>query len=749
MQQPDTTNTMFQLATELVCGTNANIFLTGKAGTGKTTFLKHIKELTQKTLAVVAPTGVAAINAGGTTIHSFFQLPFTPFVPTAGALSSDTLDPHALIARMKLTTERRQVLRQLELLIIDEISMVRADTLDAIDLLLRHFRYRHQEPFGGVQVLMIGDMYQIPPVIRQEEWRLLSQFYKSGYFFDSRVMEAAPPVHLAFTKIYRQQDERFVQLLNGIRNNNLDAQGLRLLQSLYKPNYPLDQNDSIILTTHNAKADEINASRMARLRTRPHFFEAAVEGDFSDKAFPADQQLQLKVGAQVMFIKNDVEKVRRYYNGKIGTVSRIEDDKIFVSSEGEDEIEVKKEKWENIRYGIDATSQQVEEDVIGSFTQFPLRLAWAVTIHKSQGLTFDKVIIDAGAAFSPGQVYVALSRCTSLAGVTLLSEIAPHSLLNDKRVVQFSSLEHPVSEIEELLHRARHQYQAGLIHTIFDVTPLVKDFHALRTLVAENSTAFNEALGEAVSQLVDNMETLEGVAQRFTIQRGQLLLEDTYPEENASLQARISSAAVYFTNQLNALQEGLSALGAVTESRQLAKSYNDLYRQIFVNAAQKKSLIQSTITGFSVTRFYAAKAKFVAPTPSVNAYAAGGDGQTPPAAAHPALHRKLRQLRDAICEESGQPIYLVASGKTLDELTQYLPQNLEELKWAATVLSAMLRLRAICEIGKPSLYKARDCSALETFFSATGPFFFSATGSLRTRFLDFPSMLDSKSCSAQ
>ncbi|HVG12905.1 MAG TPA: AAA family ATPase, partial [Flavisolibacter sp.] len=662
------------MATELVCGTNANIFLTGKAGTGKTTFLRNIKGVTEKNLAVVAPTGVAAINAGGTTIHSFFQLPFTPFVPSAAAVSSESLDPHALIARMKLTTERRQVLRQLELLIIDEISMVRADTLDAIDLLLRHFRYRYNEPFGGVQVLMIGDMYQIPPVIRQEEWRLLSQFYKSGYFFDSRVIEQAPPVHLAFTKIYRQQDERFVQLLNGIRNNQLDAAGFGLLQSLYKPGVAvLDQHDCIILTTHNAKADEINSTRMAKLKTKAHFFEAAVDGDFSDKAFPADQQLQLKVGAQVMFIKNDNEKVRRYYNGKIGVVSGIEEDKIFVRSDGEEEIEVKKEKWENIRYGIDATSQQVEEDVIGSFTQFPLRLAWAVTIHKSQGLTFDKVIIDAGAAFSPGQVYVALSRCTSLDGVTLLSQISPQSLVNDKRIVQFSSLEHPVSEIKDLLHEARHRYQAGLIQGLFDMSSLTKDFLDLRKLVFENSHSFNETLGASVDGVIERVEGLENVARRFWAQRVQLHNPDAYPEDNAALQDRISSAAAYFTNQLNGIQQEMSALGAVTESRQLAKSYNDLYRQVFISIAQKKFLLQSTITGFSVARFYAAKKKFVAPTPSVNAYAAGSDGQTPPTVAHPALHRQLRQLRDAICEESGQPIYLVASGKTLDELTQYLP----------------------------------------------------------------------------
>jgi lambda repressor-like predicted transcriptional regulator len=682
MHQPDTDNKMFQLATELVCGTNSNIFLTGKAGTGKTTFLKYMKEISAKNLAVVAPTGVAAINAGGTTIHSFFQLPFTPFVPAAAPpLNNDVVNAHTLLGRMKLTNERRQVLRQLELLIIDEISMVRADTLDAIDLVLRHFRFRNYEPFGGVQVLMIGDMYQIPPVIKNEEWLLLSQFYKSGYFFDSRVMQQAQPVHIEFSKIYRQQDEHFVRLLNQVRNNSLDEEGKEMLSSRYQPGFSaLQMHDRIILTTHNAKADEINGNRMSKLKSRSHLFDATIEGEFSEKAYPAEVQLQLKEGAQVMFIKNDTEKVRRYYNGKIGTVSKINNEQVLVRVDNnDDEIEVKKERWENIRYGLNKQSQQVEEDVIGSFTQYPLRLAWAVTIHKSQGLTFEKAVIDAGEAFSPGQVYVALSRCTTLDGLILLSQIPVHRLANDERIVQFSNRQHPEEQVQALLHVARHRYQEKLLEDLFDSSVLYKDLVNLQKLVLENVRFFHADLVTAVDALLNGLDALQQIAKKFSSQRKQLFVDETFPESNEDLQKRIRSAAAYFTNQLALLLQQMQNLGAVTESRQYAKEYNDLYKEVYLQIAQKKHLLQHAANGFSVAGYNTAKKNFVAPYVNVNAYATA-NGQQPVSSAHPILHKKLRQLRDEICESSNVPIYLVASGKTLDELTQYLPQNNEELQ---------------------------------------------------------------------
>ncbi|HRO71882.1 MAG TPA: AAA family ATPase, partial [Chitinophagaceae bacterium] len=345
-------NTMFNLAVQLVNRSSRNIFLTGKAGTGKTTFLKYIRDHCPKQLAVVAPTGVAAINAGGVTIHSFFQLPFTPFVPAAGGFSHDpgAGNIQSLLESQRLTREKRKVIQELELLIIDEISMVRCDVLDAIDVLMRHIRHRHYEQFGGAQVLLIGDMYQLPPVVPEQEWRILSGYYSSPYFFDSKVIQHHPPVHIEFNKIYRQSEERFIQLLNRVRNNEMDNETITILDSCVQPGFRRSKNDGyIILTTHNRKADATNELELGRLSTKLSIFDAEIQGEFSEKAYPADERLYLKQGAQVMFIKNDVEKVRRYYNGKIGEVTRIEPDKIFVRcADTATEIEVKKETWQNI-----------------------------------------------------------------------------------------------------------------------------------------------------------------------------------------------------------------------------------------------------------------------------------------------------------------------------------------------------------------------------------------------------------------
>ena len=384
----DAENTLFALAADFIQYTNRSVFLTGKAGTGKTTFLKYIRQSTIKQTAIVAPTGVAAINAGGVTIHSFFQLPFTPFIPgvsregrksaswqeglDAGSSSGlsdsrtsdfrssghpdspSSIDKHALIGRIKLNGERRKVLQQLELLVIDEISMVRCDVLDAIDAVLRHFRNRYQEPFGGVQLLFIGDMFQLPPVVPNEQWEILSQFYNSPYFFDSRVIAQQEPVHIELNKIYRQNEQHFIDLLNKVRNNIMDEEGFELLNKHYNPNFlPKKDDGYITLSTHNYKADAINAEELARLTDKPVTYTATVTGEFFEKAYPADEKLLLKKGAQVMFIKNDKDKERRFYNGKIGVITKLTNDVIHVQCKGEtDEIEVKKEKWESIRLSL-------------------------------------------------------------------------------------------------------------------------------------------------------------------------------------------------------------------------------------------------------------------------------------------------------------------------------------------------------------------------------------------------------------
>lgn len=472
MQKIDASNTLFSLASDLVNRTSRHIFLTGKAGTGKTTFLKYIRENCPKQMAVVAPTGVAAINAGGVTLHSFFQLPLSPFIPEARGFrqNDEATNKHTLLGRLRLNGERRRIIQELELLIIDEISMVRCDVLDAIDLVLRHVRLRHSEKFGGVQVLFIGDLFQLPPVVKEQEWDLLKDYYRSPFFFDSHVMKDDPPIYIEFTKIYRQTEEKFIDLLNKVRNNEMDEDHLCALHDRYQPGFFGEGSEGyILLTTHNEKARDINTGELAKLSGKLFTYRAEVNGDFPASAFPADEALQLKVGAQVMFIKNDASPAKRYFNGKIGIVTKLEDEKIWIQCKDESEaIEVSKEKWDNIRYTLDKTTRQLSEDVLGSFGQYPLRLAWAITIHKSQGLTFEKAVIDAGKAFAPGQVYVALSRCTNLEGMVLHSRIRSNTLYADDRIVQFTKNILPLEDLQQELTEARKAYQEKVLLSLFD-----------------------------------------------------------------------------------------------------------------------------------------------------------------------------------------------------------------------------------------------------------------------------------------
>jgi hypothetical protein len=681
MQPLDHNNEMFQLATSLVNESNRNIFLTGKAGTGKTTFLKYIRENCVKQIAVTAPTGVAAINAGGATIHSFFQLPLSPFIPEARGFTqnNEVVNKHSLLGRMRLNSEKRKILQQLELLIIDEISMVRCDILDAIDTVLKHFRYRHNEPFGGVQVLFIGDMFQLPPIIPDEEWKLLSPFYNSVYFFDSQVMQQFPPVHIEFSKIYRQSDETFIRLLNEVRHNHLSDEGLQLLNGRYDPWFELNNDDGyIFLTTHNYKSDNTNAEEISKLKTKLFSFKAEITGEFYEKSYPAGELLELKIGAQVMFIKNDKEKVKRYFNGKIGIVTKIEEDKILVECKGEaDEIEVHKEIWENIRYSIDKQTQQLEEEVIGKFIQYPLRLAWAITIHKSQGLTFEKAVIDAGRAFAPGQVYVALSRCTTLKGIILKSQITTSGLHSDARILEFSAKNNSEVQLQYELFQSKKQYQQNLLLSLFDLTAATKQCTELYNLIKDNAAAFNKDLLPWINELENKLTALQTVAEKFKTQLNKFFESDTLPEENIHVLQRAAAAADYFTKQIDEIIEIIKKSPATTDSKQHAKAYNDAIKEVFVLLAEKKHLMLSCMEKFSVDNYYQQKKHFVVPAFYVNAYATASDQriQSP----HPLLHKKLRELRNKICEQKNVPVYYVAGTTTIDEMATYLPQTLDEI----------------------------------------------------------------------
>ena len=671
----DSENKLFQLATGLVNQSSRNIFITGKAGTGKTTFLKFIKENCPKQIAVVAPTGVAAINAGGVTMHSFFQLPFSPFIPGDGGFRKQTegvSNKNDLLSRLRMTSEKKKVLQELELLIIDEISMVRCDMLDAVDTVLRHIRRRYHEKFGGVQVLFIGDMFQLPPVVKNEEWNLLKDYYNSHYFFDSLVIKDELPVFIEFNKIYRQSEENFIMVLNQVRHNELDDQGQQLLESRFNPSFQDKKDDGyIILTTHNEKARRKNENELDKLDNSVFNFNAEIKGDFPDTAYPADEQLQLKVGAQVMFIKNDTDKVKRYFNGKIGIIVELDDEKIMVQCKDDPEtIEVKKETWENIRYTVDKTTRHLDEEVLGTFTQYPLRLAWAITIHKSQGLTFEKVIIDAGEAFAPGQVYVALSRCTTLSGIVLQSRIRSAGLNTDERIVQFSENNISAKRLENELQLAKKNYQLKIILSLFDYSSIVTEVKESGKYLHGNKDSFNNEAVQWADELETKITNLQITAAKFHTQIEQLFQQSENPEVNEKLIERLNAGAQYFTDEQNRLMASLLSTPVVTDSRQHAKEINDGLKELFIRISLKQYLLAGFAGKFDIEAYHRKKRNYVVPAFPVNTYA--GVAKQKIDSPHPVLHQRLRKLRDAICEKTDLPIYIVAGTKTLDDIQKLL-----------------------------------------------------------------------------
>lgn len=661
----------YNLAREFAISTNRSIFLTGKAGTGKTTFLHKLKKDTKKQIAIVAPTGVAAINAGGTTMHSFFQLPFTPFIPTSEGRKE-------LIEKIKMQGFRRKVIQELELLVIDEISMVRADVLDAVDTILRHVRYKHNEAFGGVQVIFIGDMFQLSPVAQDEEWRILSKFYKSPYFFHSQVIAQQQPVYIELDKIFRQTNADFIQVLNEVRNNKLSQNGLALLQSRYNPLFVPPKDDTYItLTTHNYKADRINAEEIAKLKGKTYRFDAEIKGDFPEKSFPTEKQLELKIGAKVMFIKNDTENPRRFFNGKIGMIESIDDDIITIKCPDDDfVIELGKMMWENIRYSTNESTKQIEENMLGTFVQYPLRLAWAITIHKSQGLTFDKAVIDAGDAFAPGQVYVALSRCRSLEGMVLWSKINPHSIENDKQIVEHERNKIPVEELEFQLNESRNQFRTYVLNQLFDFRTGIGHVSRLLREVENVASSFNNDTIPYLKDVLMQIQSIQSVADKFQNQLYKIML--SYPVNEDYLSERLTAAADFFKVKIANLLETLRESPATTDSRENARDYNDQLRNFFGFMAQKQHILRSLKQPFMVEDFFILKNTFLLPDFTVNAYAKTGAAKVT-TSRNPKLFNQLITLRNKLCEPGDLPIYLVAGSKTLVEMSDYLPLTEKDL----------------------------------------------------------------------
>ncbi len=555
MLPKDDSNHLFQLAVDLVENTSQQIFLTGKAGTGKTTFLKYVKEHTRKNTVIVAPTGVAAINAGGVTMHSFFQLPRGLFVPgiirpESIRYGGELVDKHSLFKNIHFNANKRELLQEVELLIIDEVSMVRCDMLDAIDTVLRHFRRLPTIPFGGVQVVYIGDLFQLPPVVNNEDWEILKDYYPSPFFFHSKVATEAPPLYIELKKIYRQSDQEFIDVLNRIRNNQPTTADFDFLNRKYDPSFvPQGEARWITVTTHNRKADAINISELERLKGKMHVFEAKVSADFPDKAHPTEVRLQLKEGAQVMFIKNDPE--RKYFNGKLATIKKIEGDLITAAFEDGSELELAKETWKNIRFVYNREKDEMEEEELGSFEQYPIRLAWAITVHKSQGLTFERAIIDAGTSFAPGQVYVALSRCTSMEGMVLRSRIHPFAVSTDKRIIEFAQKEiSDTTTLESVLEREKYQHWARNLTKVFDWGKVVSSLYDWAKLIPSTKVLQNTVTLELAQSLLMKAKEQSETARKFQRQLSSILEQVHTDLDTNLLEERMKKAVAFFSKDL-------------------------------------------------------------------------------------------------------------------------------------------------------------------------------------------------------
>ena len=568
-----------QLAAQFINLTARHIFLTGKAGTGKTTFLRNLVSLTHKKAVIVAPTGIAAINAAGVTIHSLFQLPFGTFLPKdAPQLQNEAYQhyhtPKSIIKYLKMNATKRRILLDLELLIIDEVSMLRADLLDGIDTVLRYVR-KSNANFGGVQVLFIGDLHQLPPVVKNEEWNLLSSFYKSAFFFDAVALEKNPPVYIELEKIYRQADETFISLLNNLRNNQVTEQDTALLKTYFKADFKPKLTDNYItLTTHNHKADTLNKTSISTLTGKSFFYTATIEKEFGENALPAEKSLELKVGAQVMFIKNDPTGEQRFFNGKIAVVTSLTDTSIEVLPDGAKyPLTVEKYTWKNIRYTTNKTTNEIEEETAGTFAQFPLKLAWAITVHKSQGLTFDKAIIDIGDAFAAGQIYVALSRLRSLDGLILTSLIANRAIRQDQNVTFFARTKQQQEDLNIQIKKESANFLKQSLLQSFNFTVLDNYVyeHVFSYTKSENRSTKQTHLGSAV-KLQQNLMALKAHADKFLKQIEKIFSTDS-PENKQVLLDRTTAAENYFNPQLKQLSNSIFELIEVVKLEKQTKEY--------------------------------------------------------------------------------------------------------------------------------------------------------------------------------
>jgi hypothetical protein len=661
-------NPELELALQFIDKTDRNIFVTGKAGTGKTTFLHQIKRESLKRMVIVAPTGVAAINAKGVTIHSFFQMPFGPILPDQIANTSN--------AQRKFNKTKIDIIKSLDLIIIDEISMVRADLLDGIDQVMRRYKNKNKV-FGGAQVLMIGDLQQLAPVVRPNEWSLLQQHYNTVYFFSSKAYQEANVVSIELKHIYRQKNEDFIKILNEVRNDNLSIASAKILNERYNPNFsPSKEEGYITLTTHNNRANLINNSELNKLKNKSYFFKADVSGKFNENAFPNDEKLELKIGAQVMFIKNDSSPDKRYFNGKIGIITDISKENVTVQCANEiDEIVTEREMWDNVNYSINEETKEIKEDIIGSFTQIPLRLAWAITIHKSQGLTFEKAVIDAEASFAHGQTYVALSRCTSLEGLVLKTPITSNAIINDKTVSVFNESVEENHPDERVLNESEKGFQLNLISELLDFQPFLYPTSRLIDIFYKNQTSIK-------GNVIDHLQTIkdDGIVALMKVSNGfknQLKVisdDNVLPENSSQIQERFTKAIDYFLNQTtNNIQKPLDAISFSTDNKAVKKDFSKQFDSLQEKLEEKLFALQKMTDGFKVQSYLEVRAK------AVLQKTAPKKKKTVSSKRDPILALKLRELRDEIRIAESIPAFQIFTQEALYAMCDELPRTSQEL----------------------------------------------------------------------
>jgi hypothetical protein len=674
-------NIQLQLAFDFIQYTNQNIFLTGKAGTGKTTFLKKLKKVSPKRMVVVAPTGVAAINAGGVTIHSFFQLSFGPQIPVDAVknLFNDSPPSENTVNKIKRFSKNKiNLIKSLDLLIIDEISMVRADILDAIDFVLRRFKTRSQ-PFGGVQLLMIGDLQQLAPVTKKDDWDILKNYYATFYFFSSHALGKSKFISIELKHIYRQNEQNFINLLNKVRDNKLNEADLQLLNRRYRPGFsPLENEGYITLTTHNFQAKQINEVRLEKIKTKLHRFKCSVEGDFPEYYFPADEVLELKTGAQVMFLKNDTSPEKRYYNGKIGKVINITEENIEVTCTGETEpVIVEKAVWENIKYKLNQQTSEIEENIIGTFKQYPLKLAWAITIHKSQGLTFEKAIIDARRSFAHGQVYVALSRCTCMEGLVLSSKLNSRSIINDSTVIHF------INEVEKnqpdgtVLNKYHKAYELELLNELFDFTPLIKTGESILKIWSVNRSSLTGNIEKICRKMVNDINEMIIIAEKFRPQMEEMVARGGFAEKNIPLQRRLVKAANYFSDQTEEMiEKPFKNAGFESDNQSIMKNLNDKLTRFEKELCIKKACFKKVEKGFNIKEYLETRARAAIE----KQYLIKGSSAVALNVKNPEFYKILKDWRKEKQIETGLSESQILRHKVIAGIAGKLPATASELK---------------------------------------------------------------------